>query len=98
MTKPIEPPRTKAPRQPHSGFTSAGSSANTAPTAPSAAPIQNEPLTTRSVKPRRRAGMSSCMVAFTAAYSPPIPMPVMKRNTRKDVKFQARPEAIVAST
>ena len=75
----------------------AGSSTTTAPAAPSAAPIQKLPFTTRSVKPRRRAGISSWMVAFTAAYSPPMPAPVSKRNSAKDQKFQDRPQAMVAS-
>ena len=50
-----------------------------------------------SVKPRRRAGISSWMVAFTAAYSPPIPAPVTKRNSANDQKLQASPEQIVAT-
>ena len=96
-TSPITPPTTKAARQPIEGGRKAGSSATTAPSAPSAAPIQKLPLITRSVKPRLRAGISSWIVAFTAEYSPPIPAPVMRRNSAKDQKFQAKPEAIVAT-
>ena len=75
----------------------AGSITSTPPPAPRAAPIQKLPLITRSVKPRRRAGMSSWMVAFTAAYSPPMPAPVMARNSANDQKLQANPLAMVAS-
>ena len=74
-----------------------GFSITSAPPAPSAAPIQNVPLMTRSVNPRRRAGISSWMVALTAEYSPPMPAPVMARNSANDQKYQARPQAMVAS-
>jgi hypothetical protein len=36
------------------------------------------------------------MVAFTAAYSPPMPAPVIRRNRAKERKFQERPQAMVA--
>jgi hypothetical protein len=53
-------------------------------------------LIIRSRWPRKRAGISSWIVEFIAAYSPPIPAPVRKRN-RKNVKpFQARPVSAVA--
>ena len=94
---PITPPMTKATRHPSSGSIISGSSATTAPTAPSAAPSQKLPLMTRSVKPRLRAGISSWIVALTAAYSPPMPAPVMKRNSANDQKFQAKPDAMVAT-
>ena len=55
---------------------------------PSAAPTQKLPLMTRSVQPRTRAGISSWMVELIAAYSPPIPAPVTKRNRAKLAKFQ----------
>ena len=93
---PMTPPMTKATRQPSSGLMTAGSRATTAPRAPRAAPSQKLPLMHRSVKPRLRAGISSWMVALTAAYSPPMPAPVMRRNRAKDQKFQAKPEAMVA--
>jgi hypothetical protein len=32
-----------------------------------------------SVRPRYRAGIISSIAEFTAAYSPPIPLPAMKR-------------------
>ncbi len=76
-------PIRNAPRQPWSGSITAGSSSTMEPNAPSAAPIQNEPLMTRSVQPRTRAGTSSWMVELIAAYSPPMPAPVMKRKSRK---------------
>jgi hypothetical protein len=49
----------KAKRQPYSAGITAGFSTTSAPIAPAAAPIQKLPFTTRSVKPRRRAGISS---------------------------------------
>ena len=67
-----------------------------APSAPSAAPIQKLPLMTRSVQPRTRAGMSSWMVELMAAYSPPMPAPVMKRNSAKLQKFHENAVAAVA--
>ena len=84
---PNTPPKMKASRQPHSGGRMRGSSTSRDPAAPIAAPIQKLPLITRSVKPRLRAGISSWMAALTAAYSPPIPAPVRKRNSAKDQKL-----------
>ena len=92
--KPSTPPMMKAARQPISAGMTAGSSTTSAPSAPSAAPIQKLPLTTRSVKPRRRAGISSWIVALTAAYSPPMPAPVSRRNSANDQKFHDRPQAM----
>ena len=86
----------KAKRQPYSAGITAGSSTTSAPIAPMAAPIQKLPFTTRSVKPRRRAGISSWMVALTAAYSPPMPAPVTSRKNANDAKSHDRPQAIVA--
>ena len=39
----------------------------------------------------------SWMVAFTAAYSPPMPAPVISRNSAKEAKFHDRPQAMVAT-
>ena len=86
-----------AARQPCSGSITAGSSSTIAATAPSAAPTQNEPLITRSVQPRTRAGISSWMVELIAAYSPPMPAPVMKRKSRKLQRFHENAVAAVAS-
>ncbi len=52
---------------------------------------------TRSVQPRTRAGISSWMVELIAAYSPPMPAPVMKRNSRKLHRFHENAVAAVAS-
>ena len=57
-------PIRKAARQPCSGSITAGSSSTIAASAPSAAPIQNEPLMQRSVQPRTRAGTNSWMVGI----------------------------------
>jgi hypothetical protein len=97
MTKESTPPTTKAARQPISGSTSAGLSTISEMTAPSAPPAQKVPLMTRSVWPRRLAGISSWMALFTAAYSPPMPAPVRKRKKAKDQKSQEKPVAMVAS-
>ena len=55
--------------------------------APPAAPIQNEPLITTSILPRYWAGISSSMAELIAAYSPPMPAPVKKRQTKYQVGF-----------
>ena len=47
--------------------------------APSAAPTQNDPLMAMSTRPRYLAGISSSIAELIAAYSPPMPAPVMKR-------------------
>jgi hypothetical protein len=64
---------------------------------PSAAPPQKVPFTARSVVPRLRAGISSWIAEFTAAYSPPMPAPVSIRNAAKDQKSQQKPVAMLAS-
>ena len=87
----------KAARQPISGGMIAGSSTTYAPRAPRAAPSQKLPLMTRSVKPRRRAGINSWIVALTAAYSPPMPAPVSMRKAANDQKSHDRPQAMVAT-
>jgi hypothetical protein len=60
-------------------------------------PSQKVPLMARSTLPRRRAGISSSIAEFTAAYSPPIPAPVRKRQTVKLVRLHAAPLAVVAA-
>jgi hypothetical protein len=52
--------------------------------APMAAPIQNVPLIARSTRPRNRAGISSSIAELMAAYSPPMPKPVRKRQNAKE--------------
>ena len=44
------------------------------------APPQYVPLTAMSTRPRNLAGISSSMAELIAAYSPPIPIPAMKRD------------------
>ena len=61
------------------GGEEAVSSRKIAATAPAAAPSQYEPLMMRSTRPRTRAGISSSMAELIAAYSPPMPAPVRKR-------------------
>jgi hypothetical protein len=72
-----------ATRQPHAGANNSVSRKSTAAAAPAAAPIQKLPFTARSTRPRKRAGMNSCMAELMAAYSPPMPAPVRKRIARK---------------
>lgn len=63
---------------------------------PSAAPAQNVEFIIRSRWPRTRAGMSSSIAEFTAAYSPPMPAPVSARKKVKDAKFHEKAVAPVA--
>ena len=51
----------------------------------------------RSTRPRRRAGISSWIAELIAEYSPPMPAPVRKRNSRKLQKSQAKAVAAVAT-
>lgn len=78
----------KPSRQPKSGANSAGSSSSTVAPEPSAAPSQKLPLIISPTRPRWRAGISSSMAELIAAYSPPMPHPVMKRKTKKLQKSQ----------
>ncbi len=48
--------------------------------------------------PRLRAGISSSMAEFTAAYSPPIPSPVTNRARKKYHGAKANAVATVATT
>jgi hypothetical protein len=96
MTVLSSAPIANAARQPMSTGKNAGSSRAIDATAPMAAPSQKLPLMTRSVQPRTRAGISSWMVELIAAYSPPMPAPVRKRNSTKLQKFQENAVAAVA--
>ena len=76
-------------RQPTSAAKSASLSSTVESSAPAAVPSQNEPLMIRSTVPRTRAGISSSIAELIAAYSPPMPAPVKKRQTanhRNDVE------------
>ena len=55
--------------------------------APTAAPTQNDPLMAMSTRPRYFEGISSSMAELMAAYSPPIPAPVMKRQAKYQIGF-----------
>ena len=48
----------------------------------------------RSTRPRTRAGISSSIAELIAAYSPPMPTPVMKRARKK---YQGANEKAVAT-
>jgi hypothetical protein len=96
MTSPIVVPIRKASRHPTAGSIKAGSSRTIEPPAPMAAPTQKLPLIKRSVQPRRRARISSWIVELMAVYSPPMPVPVRKRNSTKLQAFHAKPVAAVA--
>jgi hypothetical protein len=88
MKRPRTEPTRNANRQPMSGSNRSGFRTAIDATAPSAPPIQNEPLMARSVHPRYRAGIISWIVEFTALFSPPIPAPVKNRNRQKLARFQ----------
>ena len=66
-------------------------SAGRASAEPMAVPTHQEPLIARSVQPRRRAGISSSIAELIAAYSPPMPNPVMKRQKKKNQGAKERP-------
>src|SRR5436305_14110126 len=70
-----------------------GSSSSTDRHAPTAVPIQNDPLMIRSTAPRTRAGISSSTAELMAEYSPPIPAPV---TTRQAMNHQTLNEQAVA--
>ena len=79
-----------------SGGSRPGCKKTTAPNAPSAAPSQKLPLIARSVRPRNRAGTNSWIAELIAAYSPPMPAPVRKRNSAKLQKSHDKAVAAVA--
>ena len=88
-------PIAKQMRQPTAGFTLVGSSRYSDAAEPIAVPIHHEPLMARSVQPRLRAGISSSIAELIAAYSPPMPMPVMKRKNTNDSKLNENAVVIV---
>ena len=65
--------------------------------APAAAPAQYVPLMRMSIRPRWFAGISSSIAELIALYSPPIPIPVTKRQAKKNRGVQANAVAIVAA-
>ena len=75
-------PRPNASRQPHCWSITVGSSSGIVSSAPPAAPTQNDPLMAMSTRPRYFAGISSSMAELIAAYSPPMPHPVRKRQAK----------------
>ncbi len=80
-------PRPNASRQPTSLGKYAVFSRKTDRAAPNAVPSQNDPLMMRSTRPRTRAGISSSIAELMAAYSPPTPAPVKKRQTKNHMGF-----------
>ena len=87
-------PRPNARRQPTSAAKRASFEQDGESSAPAAVPSQNEPLMIRSTVPRTRAGISSSIAELIAAYSPPMPAPVKKRQI---AKTQERVEKAVAT-
>ncbi len=71
-------------------------SAATDSSAPAAAPAQYVPLMMMSMRPRCWAGISSSMAELIAEYSPPMPMPVTKRQAKKNSGVHANAVAMVA--
>ncbi len=82
-------PSRKPARQPSCGPSTRGSSSTRLINAPSAAPIQKLPLIARLTRPRTRAGISSSIAELMAAYSPPMPRPVKKRQMANEEKAGA---------
>ena len=83
---PSAAPSANATRQPSCGPRTRGSRSTRLRPAPSAAPSQKVPLIARSTRPRTRAGISSSIAELIAAYSPPMPKPVRKRNSGEGQK------------
>ena len=79
-------PSAKAPRHPYAGSTVPFVS-GTVIIAPAAAPTQNDPLMAMSTRPRYFEGISSSMAELIAAYSPPMPAPVMNRQAKYQIGF-----------
>ena len=90
-------PRPNASRQPHSWLITVGSSSGMVSSAPPAAPTQNEPLIDTSTRPRYLAGISSSIAELIAAYSPPMPAPVMNRATKYHVGVMENAVSTVAT-
>ena len=80
ITSPSTTPTPKHTR--HPTLTGRRLVAGTVSSAPTAAPAQYVPLMTMSILPRLRLGISSSMAELIAAYSPPMPNPVRKRNRK----------------
>ena len=97
MTRPKTAPRPNASRHPKSLAKKFSLSRNTDRAAPKAVPSQKEPLMIRSTRPRIRAGISSSMAELMAAYSPPMPAPVKKRQAKKNIGFLEKAVATVAT-
>ena len=89
-------PSPNATRQPTSAAKIDVSSSTIESSAPAAVPSQNEPLMIRSTVPRTRAGISSSIAELIAAYSPPMPAPVKKRQIAKNRNELEKAVATVA--
>ena len=92
--KPRIAPSPNARRQPTSTGNRLSFKSTIDSAAPAAVPSQNDPLMMRSTVPRTRAGISSSMAELIAAYSPPMPAPVKKRQI---AKTRNEPENAVAT-
>jgi hypothetical protein len=76
---PSTAPRANSSRQPTSAGRRCAFRIGSDRAAAAVVPSQKEPLMTMSTVPRTLAGISSSMAELTAAYSPPIPIPVRNR-------------------
>ena len=94
---PSTAPSPNASRQPTSAAKMLSLSRMIESAAPAAVPSQNEPLMIRSTVPRSRAGISSSMAELIAAYSPPMPAPVKKRQIANIRNVVENAVAIVAT-
>ena len=95
---PSTAPRAKASRQPMSAAKISSLRRTIDSAAPAAVPSQNEPLMSTSTVPRTRAGISLSMAGLIAAYSPPMPAPVKKRQIANTANEPANAVATVATT
>src|ERR1700732_4247367 len=95
MPRPSTPPTANPSRQPTLIGRTFGSRNKSDAPEPAAAPSQKLPLTIRSTRPRKLAGISSSMAELIAAYSPPMPNPVI---ARKRAKLQKLHDVAVSNT
>ncbi len=82
MTNASTAPSANVSRHPTSFAKKSVFSATIDSSEPPTAPSQKLPLMIRSTRPRYCAGISSSIAELIAAYSPPIPKPVRKRNRK----------------
>ena len=85
----------------HSAVLPIGSTSMSARSSGGRAPVSYQrpcqPLTAMSTRPRNRAGIISSIAELIAAYSPPTPAPVKKRQTKNHIGFIEKAVSTVAT-